>query len=42
VVVTAAEPIVCSRAATEEAWQRRVQWSTLLVPKTARTSFWKR
>src|SRR5205823_5346618 len=40
--VTAPEPIVSSRAATEDAWQSRVQWSTLLVPKPARTSFWKR
>ncbi len=29
-------------AATELAWQRRVQWSTLLEPKPVRTSFWKR
>src|SRR5439155_21764266 len=42
VAVTAPEPIVSSRAATEDAWQSRVQWSTLLVPKPARTSFWKR
>src|SRR5215212_4079036 len=40
--VTAPEPIVSIRAATLEAWQRRVQWSTLLVPNPARTSFWKR
>ena len=40
--VTAAEPMPSSSAATEEAWQSRVQWSTLLVPKPARTSFWKR
>ena len=30
------------QAATDEAWQSRVQWSTLLVPKPVRTSFWKR
>ncbi len=29
-------------AATDEAWQSRVQWSTLFVPKPVRTSFWKR
>ena len=39
---TAPEPMVSSSAATEEAWHSRVQWSTLLVPKTARTSFWNR
>src|SRR5262249_60593514 len=42
VAVTAAEPIVSSSAATEDAWHSRVQWSTLLVPKPARTSFWNR
>ncbi len=40
--VTAPEPIPSISAATEEAWQRRVQWSTLLVPKPVRTSFWNR
>ena len=39
VFVTAPEPIVSSKAATEDAWQSRVQWSTLLVPKAARTNF---
>ena len=39
---TAPEPTPSSSAATEEAWQSRVQWSTLLVPKPARTSFWNR
>src|SRR3954468_8088292 len=39
---TAPEPTPSSSAATEDAWQRRVQWSTLLVPKPVRTSFWKR
>ncbi len=29
-------------AATLEAWHRRVQWSTLFVPKAVRTSFWNR
>ncbi len=29
-------------AATEEAWHRRVQWSTLFDPKPRRTSFWNR
>ena len=40
--VTAPEPIPSIRAATEEAWQSRVQWSTLLLPKPVRTSFWNR
>ena len=39
---TAPEPMPSSSAATDEAWHRRVQWSTLLVPKPVRTSFWKR
>src|SRR6476619_4460592 len=39
---TAPEPTPSSSAATDDAWQRRVQWSTLLVPKPVRTSFWKR
>ena len=39
---TAPEPTPSKSAATEEAWQSRVQWSTLLVPKPARTSFWNR
>ncbi len=39
---TAPEPTPSSSAATDEAWQRRVQWSTLLLPKPVRTSFWKR
>ena len=42
VAVTAAEPTPSSSAATDEAWQSRVQWSTLLVPKPVRTSFWNR
>ena len=40
--VTAPEPMPSSRPATDEAWQRRVQWSTLLVANPVRTSFWKR
>ena len=39
---TAPEPMPSSSAATDEAWHRRVQWSTLLEPKPVRTSFWKR
>ncbi len=41
-LLTAAEPTPSSSAATLEAWHRRVQWSTLLLPKPVRTSFWKR
>ena len=40
--VTAPEPIPSISAATEEAWQSLVQWSTLLLPKPVRTSFWNR
>ena len=40
--VTALEPMPSIRAATDEAWHSRVQWSTLLEPKPARTSFWNR
>ncbi len=40
--MTAPEPIPSRSAATLEAWQRRVQWSTLLVPSAARIIFWKR
>ena len=40
--VTAPEPMLSISAATEEAWHSRVQWSTLLVPKPVRTSFWNR
>jgi hypothetical protein len=42
VVETAPEPTPSKRAATLDAWHRRVQWSTLLVPKPARISFWNR
>ena len=40
--VTAPEFSPSISAATEEAWQSRVQWSTLFEPKPVRTSFWKR
>ena len=39
---TAPEPMPSSSATTDDAWQRRVQWSTLLLRKPVRTSFWKR
>ena len=39
---TAPELIPSISAATLEAWQSRVQWSTLFEPKPVRTSFWKR
>ena len=42
VVETAPEPTPSNNAATLEAWHSRVQWSTLLVPKPVRMSFWKR
>src|SRR4029450_214393 len=42
VAVTAAEPTPSSKAATDDAWQSRVQWSTLWEPKPVRTSFWNR
>jgi hypothetical protein len=41
-LLTAPEPTPSSSAATLEAWHRRVQWSTLLLPKPVRTSFWNR
>ena len=40
--LTAPELTPSISAATELAWQSRVQWSTLLEPKPMRTSFWKR
>jgi hypothetical protein len=40
--VTAPEPIPSIKAATEEAWHSRVQWSTLLVTKPWRSNFWNR
>ena len=39
---TAPDPMPSSSAATLDAWHRRVQWSTLFVPKPVRTSFWNR
>ena len=42
VVETAPDPIPSNSAATLDAWHRRVQWSTLLVWKPVRISFWKR
>ena len=39
---TAPELMPSIRAATLDAWQSRVQWSTLFDPKPVRTSFWKR
>jgi len=41
-LLTAPEPMPSSSAATELAWQSRVQWSTWLLPITLRTSFWNR
>ena len=38
-LLTAPEPTPSSSAETLEAWHRRVQWSTLLLPKPVRTSF---
>ena len=38
-LLTAPDPTPSSKAATLEAWHRRVQWSTLLLPKPVRTSF---
>ena len=38
-LVMAPLPKARARPATVEAWHRRAQWSTLLVPKPARTSF---
>ncbi len=42
VAVTAAEPTFSISAATDEAWQSRVQWSTLLWPNPCRIIFWNR
>src|SRR4051812_18462157 len=42
VVETAPEPMPSNSAATLLAWQRRVQWSTLLDVNAVRISFWKR
>ncbi len=40
-LVMAPLPSDWARPATVEACQRRAQWSTLLVPSTARMNFWK-
>ena len=40
--LTAPELTPSINAATELAWQSRVQWSTLFDPKPIRTSFWNR
>jgi hypothetical protein len=40
--VTAPLPMPSISAATELAWHRRVQWSTLFEPKPVLTSFWNR
>ena len=37
--VTAPEPMFSSSAATELAWHRRVQWSTLFEPNPVRIIF---
>src|SRR5271168_4647559 len=39
---TAPELRPSNSAATDDAWQSRVQWSTLLEPKPVLTSFWNR
>ena len=41
-LLTAPEPMPSSSATTDDAWHSRVQWSTLLLPKPVRTSFWNR
>ena len=41
-LVKAPVPMLRPRAATEEAWQRRVQLSMLLVPRTTRVNFCRR
>jgi len=40
--VIAPEPKLVARPAAVELCQSRAQWSTLLVPTTARKNFWKR
>ena len=42
VVETAPDPTPSNSAATLDAWHSRVQWSTLLLRKAVRISFWKR
>jgi len=39
VLLIAEEPIACSKAATEPAWHRRVQWSMLFVQNKERNNF---
>ena len=41
-LVIAPLPNAVARPATVELCQSRAQWSTLFVPTTARTNFWKR
>ena len=41
-LLTAPEPTPSNNAATLDAWHSRVQWSTLLLPKPVRTSFWNK
>ena len=41
-LLTAPEPTPSIKAATLDAWHKRVQWSTLLLPKPVRTSFWNK
>jgi len=40
-LVIAPLPKLCIIPSTVGAWQRRAQWSTLLVPITTRANFWK-
>lgn len=41
-LVAAALPKAATRPVAVGACQRRAQWSTLLVPRTARANFWIR
>jgi hypothetical protein len=41
-LVIAPLPKLMARPATVGECQRRAQWSTLLVPMTARANFWRR
>ena len=41
-LVAAALPKAAARPVAVGACQRRAQWSTLLVPRTARANFWMR
>ena len=40
-LLMADEPMASCRPVTLPAWHSRAQWSTLFVPSTARTNFWK-